>query len=241
MRSSAAVYLALRDLAAEYTYDALAVSDWPVFQNVMKIHPGMAFSWLDEQDRVPVASEGDVLGAISMLMMNEANAGQSLLLDMNDLDFEREAVLMWHCGGSPLGFADTQGVSWKNHSTLGRKTDAPPMGAVADYRFKPQLATLLRLGHDGKSLLAFDAEIIDSPHSGYEGSRGWLSHFQFDGQALKLADLVNTVMVEGIEHHFILGSGHQMAVFMEVAAWLNISVVRPVVYRDYLQRFSLYS
>ncbi len=237
LKTSAAIYLALKNFADLHQYDALAVSDWPVFQSELNVHPGMAFSYLDDKDAIPVASEGDVLGAISMLTMNEINAKKSLLLDMNDLDLERDAVLMWHCGGSPLSFADDHGVIWKNHSTLGRKSTNPPMGAVADYRFKPQTATIMRLGDNGNKLFIVDADIIESPHSGFDGTRGWLSNFRFDQKALSLADLVNTIMVEGIEHHFILGTGNHSEAFHEFAAWLNIKVTKPIFYKSFLQRF----
>jgi L-fucose isomerase-like protein len=235
LKVSASVYLALCDFAREHGYDALAVSDWPAFQSELKIHPGMAFSWLDEHDHIPVASEGDVLGAATMLMMNEVNQGQSLLLDMNDIDEERDAVLMWHCGGSPLGFANDQGVRWKNHSTLGRKSDEPPMGAVADFIFRPQPITVTRLASDAEQLLILEANIIESPHEGYDGSRGWVSNFRLNHEGVNLADLVNTVMVEGLEHHFIVGSGHHANALSELANWLCLQAIKTTPYRPYLQ------
>ncbi len=237
MQTNSRVYLALRALAKEHGYSALAVSDWPAFQSQLNIHPGMAFSWLDEHDHIPVASEGDVLGAITMLMMNALNQGQSMLLDMNDLDLEREAILMWHCGGSPLGFANNQGVTWKNHSTLGRKTTNPPMGAVADFIFAPQKVTISRLSNNGQELFVLDADIIESPHPGYDGSRGWVSKFRLNHQTFTLADVVNTVMTAGIEHHFVLASGHQSGTLQELAAWLDIRVIQPLPYQHHLQSF----
>ena len=233
---SAAVYIALKGFAQEHNYDTLAVSDWPAFQERLAIHPGMAFSWLDEQDGVPVASEGDVMGALSVLLGNEVSGGQAMLLDMNDVDEKREAALMWHCGGSPLGFADDDGISWVNHSTLGRKTDAPPMGAVADLRFRRQEVTVLRLAADARELFVVEGSVIDSPNPGYEGSRGWVAHFTAGGVPLSLADLVNTVMTQGIEHHFALLPGHHEAALREVAAWLDLGVTVPLAYQDYLQR-----
>ena len=53
MRTSARIYLALRALATAHGYHALAVSDWPGFQSELAIHPGLAFSWLDEHDGDP--------------------------------------------------------------------------------------------------------------------------------------------------------------------------------------------
>jgi L-fucose isomerase-like protein len=236
LQTSAAAYLALKELADEHGYDALAVSDWPRFQSALGIHPGMAFSWLDEHDGIPVASEGDVLGATSMLMANAVSGRQSMLLDMNDLDFDADAVLMWHCGGSPLHFANERGVRWINHATLGRKVpEARPMGAVADFVFRPQDVTLCRLSADGDRLLALDARVIEGRHPGFDGSRGWVSQFQLHDERLTLADLVNTVLVEGIEHHFVLASGHHSEALVELAAWSGTRSIDEVPYRKAMQ------
>ncbi len=235
LNKSAAIYLALKAFAKTHNYDALAVSDWPVFQSQLNIHPGMAFSFLDDEDAIPVASEGDVMGAASMLLMNEISNQPSLLLDINDVDFELNAILMWHCGGSPLNFANKNGASWQNHSTLGRKTNNPPMGAVADYHFSEGDATIMRLSKDGTEIFVVTAEIINSPHKGFDGTRGWLSNFFNDEVAISLADLVNTIMVEGIEHHFILGKGRQKEAIHEFASWLGLNITKPIPYKNYLQ------
>lgn len=236
MQVSSAIYLALRDLAGENGYDALAVSDWPQFQRVLNLHPGMAFSWLDETDGIPVASEGDVLGAASMLLLREVSGQGTMLLDFTDIDLELEAILSWHCGGSPLHLADDRGVIWKNHSTLGRKNPlAKPTGAVADFRFRPQPVTLTRISADGDQLLVMDADVIEGSSPGFEGSRGWLAHFRLNHHPIGLADLVNTVMVEGLEHHFILGSGQHSEALSEFAAWTGMKVIEAVPYRNHMQ------
>jgi L-fucose isomerase-like protein len=236
VREGAAVYLALQKIARHGGYDALAVSDWPRFQSDLGLHPGMAFSWLDHHDGVPVAAEGDVLGAASQLLMRGVSSTPAMLLDLNTVDEERGAVLMWHCGGSPLSFADASGVRWTAHTTLGRKgPDEGRLGAVADLRFRPQPATIARLLADGSALLTLDARVIDSPHDGYDGSRGWLAEFAADGAPISLADLINTVMVAGVDHHLILGAGHHDGALREVAAWAGLELLAPIPYRDHLQ------
>ena len=256
LKVSALIYLGMKDLAKEHKYDALAISDWPAFQSELNIHPGMAFSWLDHNDGIPVASEGDVLGATSMLIMNAINQDKSMLLNMNDLDETRDAVLMGHCGGSPLNFANYKGIRWINHSTLNRNSDRsnsdqsnsdqsnsdqnnpdnPSIGAIADLQFAAQKTTLFRLTQDGKQMFVADATIIESPHAGFDGSRGWLSNFQMSGESVELAHLVNTIMVEGIEHQYVLAKGHHEAVVQEVAAWLDLKIVQKQNYQNYLQR-----
>jgi len=236
LRGSAAVALALRGLAARAGYRALAVSDWPVFQAELGLHPGMAFSWLDEADGLPIASEGDVLGALSMLLARGLSGAGAMLLDMNDVDLDADALLMWHCGGSPLNFADGEGVRWTNHTTLGRKTPgARPRGAVADLRFRHGPATVLRLGRDGRELFAVDAEVVAHPTAGFDGSRGWLSGFRDPDGPRTVGDVVATVVGGGVEHHFALAEGHVAGPAREAAAWLGVGLTPWIPYRDHLE------
>lgn len=231
-----ALYVAMREFAADYGYDALAVSCWSGFQEHLGIAPCMAYSWLNENDGLAVACEGDVVGALTMLMLNEINRDQSTMLDINDVDLESQSVLMWHCGVSPARFADQDGVTWKNHSTLGRKDpQAQPAGVVADLKFAPSPATITRLSDDASQLLIAQARIVEGPNRGFEGSRGWLTDFELNHQPASVADLVNTVMVEGIEHHFVVGRGHHAAALSELAAWAGLKPIEAVPYRDFMQ------
>jgi hypothetical protein len=233
---NAAVALSLRDLARKHELDALAVSDWPTFQEAMGIHPGMAFSWVDEADGIPVASEGDVLGAATMLLLRGATAGPAMLLDVNDVDVASDAVLTWHCGGSPLAMADDEGVRWTDHTTLGRKqADATSIGAVADLQFRRGPVTLARLGDSGRDLFRLEGEVIDGPAPGFDGSRGWIGRLRDGGQAISAADFVNTILARGIDHHFVVAPGHAGSVLDEVAVWLDLTRQGIVPYADALQ------
>lgn len=233
---NAAVAAALRKLVQEQGLDALAVSDWPVFQQSMGIHPGMAFTWIDEADGIPVASEGDVLGAATMLLMRGATGGPAMLLDINDVDVASDAVLTWHCGGSPFELADDEGVRWTDHTTLGRKqADTLPIGAVADLKFRRGPVTLARLTDSGRSLFRLDADVIDGPAPGFDGSRGWLGNMRDTDRPVPVGDFVNTILVRGIDHHFVIAPGHAGAVVDETAAWLRLNRLGIVPYSDALQ------
>lgn len=233
---NAAVALALRRLAERQQFDALAVSDWPVFQEAMGIHPGMAFSWVDEVDGVPVAAEGDVLGALTMLLMRGATQGPAMLLDVNDVDVPSNAVLTWHCGGSPLAMADDRGVRWTDHTTLGRKqAGAAPIGAVADLQFRRGPVTLARVSRSGGALFRLEGSVVDGPTPGFDGSRGWVGDLRDGGEPITAADFVNTILVRGIDHHFVVAPGHVGAVLDEAAVWLGLEALTTVPYSDSLQ------
>ena len=226
MRKGAALVIALRQLVAKHDLDALAVSDWPLFQERMRMHPGMAFTWIDESDGVPVASEGDVLGALSMLVGRLVSGRGTMLLDVNDVDLERDALLMWHCGGSPLAFADDRGARWTPHTTLGRKSDEPPLGTVADLHFRLGDVTAFRVGCSGDCVFAVDAAVIHSPYAGFDGSRGWIGGWRDEHGSLEVGEVVAALMQHGVEHHLALAEGHQATAIRAAAAWAGATVQR---------------
>ena len=88
MKLTARSAIALRDIALDAGHIALAVSDGPVLQENPGMHPGSAFSWLEENDALPCASEGDVLGAMPQLVSRSVTGRLGTLLDMTEPDFE---------------------------------------------------------------------------------------------------------------------------------------------------------
>ena len=236
MEVSARLYLGMRHVAHTQAYAALAVSDWPRLQDTLQIHPGLAFSWLSEVDGIPVAAEGDRLGATSMLLLDAVSSTSSMLLDMIDVDLPGDAALMWHMGGSPLGLAGAGGVSIKNHPTLGRKAPGGVRaGAIADFIFAPGPCTITRIAGDAQALVIVEGDIVAGRSAGFEGSRGWVTNFRINQQQASLADLINTALVEGLEHHFVLSTGSHGAALAEIAAWTGMQPVHAVPYSDAMQ------
>ncbi len=233
----ARIYLALKELAQQHGYDALAVECWPKFQNLFQVAPCMAYSWLGSEDGMAVACEGDVLGSISMLLLNTLSAkkGSSTLLDMTAIEPETNTMLMWHCGVSPRHFANADGLKWVNHATLGRKSDIN-YGVAGDQVFRPQETTITYISDDAKRLLVLYSNIIERDVKGFDGTRGWFTQFELNGEPIELWDLVNTITVRGQEHHYAVGQGNMANELLEIAAWLKMDLVEKVPYRDYLQR-----
>lgn len=228
---TSSIYAALEDFALDHQYTGLAISDWPAFQTELDIHPGFAFSWLEDQKGIPVASEGDVMGAATMILMRGISGEETYLLDMAAIDTNTEAMLMWHCGGSPLGLADESGVRCLNHSMLGRKVpNSRTTGAVADFVFRNGPITVSRLSDDGHIIFVFDADVISTDSIGYEGCRGWVSNFQINHNGFSLGDLVSTVMDEGLEHHFGLVEGSHTPGFQEWSYWSSCREVDVIPY-----------
>ncbi len=239
MNKGGRTYLALKEMAQREGYNALAVECWPKFQAFYGIAPCMAYSWLGSEDGMAVACEGDVLGALSMLMLNFLSPakGSSTLLDIASLDGTNSSLQLWHCGVSPRHFANSEGIRWIEHPTLGRKAPGEPrFGVSGDQVFGAQSTTVSYVGRDGDTLLSLNSEIVEKPDTpGFAGTRGWFTQFKLNQEPIDLWDLMNTLTVHGQEHHYAVVQGDVSSELLEIAAWLKMDLIKRVPYRDYLQ------
>lgn len=211
--------LALRQMATDGGYDALTVSDWPALQADPGMHPGAAFSWLEEKDKLPVASEGDVLGAVTQLLVKSITGQVGCLLDMTSPDLEADKILMWHGGGGPLYMARND-VMWINHPMIGRGTEEGPVfGAIADYEFALGDVTVLRVSRHGTAQFVVEGKVSEGRESGFDGCRGWVGDFKSRTGACSAGDIVTTVMERGLEHHFVLLQGKYLSTLEEFGRW----------------------
>ncbi len=236
MARTGRVYLALRDLAGEGDYSALGVRCWPEFQSELGgIGPCAAISWLNETG-LPASCEGDVPGAISMLAAYHVSQAPVTMTDLVALAEEEGLVHMWHCGPSPVSWADEAGQSLTYHPTLDRASppEAPKSGVSSDLVFAPGPVTILRFSQAADKLLLMSADVVEGPSRGYAGSRGWLRDLHMNGQPVSIADLIETIAYYGLEHHYPLARGDWTDTFRELAAWTGINILERIPYRDYL-------
>lgn len=235
MMITARCTLALRDIAADGGYRALTLSDWPALQEDPGMHPGAAFSMLEEVDDIPVVSEGDVLGAVTQLVAKSLSGRVGYLLDMTEPDLDSGQLLMWHGGGGPLYLADEGGARWINHPMIGRGTQEGPIyGAISDLVFRDGPVSVFRVAREAGALFAMNATVSGRNPSGFTGCRGWLEDFVIDGESASLEDVVATVMAHGLEHHFVLVPGDIRAPLAEFGAWTGMETLSRRPMRDHL-------
>ncbi len=222
--------LALRKIATDGGYGALAVSDWPVLQQPpYTMHPGMAFSWLEQHDVYPIASEGDVLGAVSQFVALQVTRRVGCILDMTLPQFDKNRILLWHGGGGALsyadGFSDGVKVPCVPHPMIGRGTDAQnTFGAIADFQFATGEYSIFRISDDSQGLWAIEADIVplETGATGYTGCRGWIRHYRSVNGTHNTQDIVSSIMQHGIEHHFILAPNRVLNILQSVAIWCQM-------------------
>lgn len=237
MAKGAALVQGMRQLVVDEGFDALAVQCWPTFQDEYDVAPCMAYGWMGSEYNIPVGCEGDVLGTVSMLLMNslQPDPRPPTLLDLTAFSPEMDAVLMWHCGVSPRTWANEDGVSWVPHTTLGRKSENT-YGVAGDMVFAAQPVTVSYLSGDASELLILTADIVERPEKGFDGTRGWFTNFTLNNEPISVEDLLNTLIVQGQQHHYAVAPATLASELLEVAAWTDLSVLSKLPYGDYMQR-----
>lgn len=233
---NARLYLALREVCSQTGANAVAMQDWPEIQDVYDVSPLLALCWLANQDGIPSAHEGDVLGALTMRMLAGISGTRPTIMDIAAVDPERESALLWHCGGSPHDLADENGVTYAFHPTLGRKQGRGPWGTVVDQTLAPGRCTLAYLSEDVQALWNFGAEVFADPErAGFDGDRGWIRGFRHGGDKVPAADLLETVLTTGQEHHHGFVHGDWTEELTELAGWMSWREIQPLRYRDAMQ------
>ena len=232
LNASARLIYAVRQLKERYQASAFAISCWPEFQDDMHISTCLAFGRLGEEG-IPVSCEGDVPGALTMMLAQALSGSNPMLMDMAAMDKDADAISFWHCGMGLPCYADKEGFSITKYPSDPRIFELP--GASVDIKFAPQDVTILRLDGEGGRMLVCEARIIDGPDRGYDGARGWYSHFSVDGKKISCVEFLDMVLSGGVPHHYVICPGHIGAAAREFAVRQGLTLMQPDVYTDGLR------
>jgi len=234
---SARIYLALRNFARDNDYDSLALSCWARFQEVYGIAVCAAMSRLNEEGIV-TPCEADVTSAFMMLALNALNGGKAALSDLVAFDEKDQSLSLWHCGVAPACWADKRGLVWDNHFNIGHHEGCTWCGdgLVADVRFRSGPVTIASVDNDFDGLLILTGEVMESK-KGYAGSGGWVTDLALNGEKIGIDDLMNSLLVGRVNHHYPAAMGNLTNELNEFAAWTDIELISRVPYKPYLQNF----
>ncbi|HVP18190.1 MAG TPA: hypothetical protein VMU36_04280 [Spirochaetia bacterium] len=234
LEKSTRVSMALRDFARENGFTALAVSCWSRFQEVYGVAICAALSRLNEAGIV-APCEADVISAVMMIAVNAMSGGKAALNDMVAFDEKDESLNLWHCGVAPACWADSSGVAWDNHFNIGRyRGDAwEGNGVVADMRFKPGAVTVAALNNDFDNLFILTGTVLEK--EGYAGSSGWVGDLKINGMPAGIKEVLNTIMVKRVNHHYPTAFGDLTNELNELAGWKGLAVLDRVPYEPYMQ------
>ncbi|MEM7444930.1 MAG: L-fucose/L-arabinose isomerase family protein [Pseudomonadota bacterium] len=207
------IYTALRKFADESRYDAIAVRCWPEFFTDYGCAACGAMAMMG-QDGTPCACEADAYGSVTNLMMTALVDEPVFIADLVDISLADNTGVFWHCGLAPISMADPDDTPTATVHSNRRK---PLLG---EFALKPGRVTIARLSQSsGRTRMVIGgAEMIAAPKS-YSGTSGVA---RFDSGAQTVLD---TVMGEGLEHHYTLAYGDHRGALAAFASRLSLSVV----------------
>lgn len=207
------VFCALQDLRGETGASGLAVRCWPEMFTEYGCAACGPMAMMNEQ-RVPSACEADVNGSITQLMLQELAGEPAWMADLVDITPADDTAVIWHCGLAPLSMRDPEVPAEATIHTNRR------MPLLHQFPIKPGRITLARLSRarNEVKLMVAGAEVIRAPMA-FTGCSGTI---RFDRPA---ADVHETIMQEGLEHHFALAYGDHKPALRAIATRWNVPVL----------------
>ena len=207
-------YVTLRQLIETEHLDGLAVRCWPEFFTELGCAACGAMS-LTSNDMTPCSCEVDVNGTITQLILQGCSGEPAFGSDLVAFDVDEDVAVLWHCGLAPLSMADP---SVQPEATIHSNRKLP---LLMQFPLKPGRITLARLSEaTGEFRLVIAAgEMVQAPPS-FTGTTGTL---RFDSGA---AQVMDTLMREGLEHHLSLTYGDHVEALEMLARMLEIPILR---------------
>jgi L-fucose isomerase-like protein len=206
--------------AEEYRLDALTIQCWSAIQDHVGLTPCLTNGRLTRMG-IPVACEGDVLGALSMLLQRELTRGKAIpwLADILMLHpRETDRFLAWHCGNASAELAAPGGrPQARPHCSYA--PDFPGATAAAEFPLREGEVSVNRLvEHHGEFRLLHVPGRIVASGDRMRGSWGWVAVADRDR-------LLRAVVEEGFVHHVSLVAGNLGPLAAEAARYLGYRLV----------------
>ncbi len=204
---------ALEDISREQKADGLAVRCWPETFTEFGCAACGPMAMMNEAG-IPSACEADVYGSVTTLMLQELAGEPVWMADLVDVDEQDNSAVLWHCGLAPLSMCDPEVTPTATIHT-NRK-----MPLLHEFPLKPGRVTLARLSQakNQKKLMIAGAEVQRAPMA-FTGTSGVI---RFDRSAAKVCE---TIMNQGLEHHFALAYGDHRSALRQVANRLGLPVL----------------
>jgi L-fucose isomerase-like protein len=180
--------------------DAVAVRCWPEFFTDFGAAACSIISALSE-DGIMGACEADVLGSLSMDVLQQLTESPAYLGDLVELNPADQCVTFWHCGAGAFSLA---------HPATGAEAGRHPnrnVGFTLEFGLKPGVVTILRVGEDYTGhvrALVGKGEVLDEPQR-FRGTSGRVR--LLGGGEANVLDRVTKVIEAGFEPHYAIAYG----------------------------------
>ncbi len=205
--------LGMRRLVEDRDWTAFATRCWP---ECFTEYGGAACTAMSlcNSAGVPGCCEADVYGAVTSIILQGITGAPAFVADLVDLDFADDTGVLWHCGLAPLEMAAP------DPTPRGTLHSNRAMPLLNEFALRPGSVTLARLSQSGNQqrLVIGSGEML-TRHPAFTGTSGVI---RFGAPASKVFD---TIMSEGLEHHYGIAYGDIRAELCALADALNIPAV----------------
>ena len=233
VRDSVKMYLAIKKICDENNYSAVAFSCWPKLMPLKEMVGCLTNSLLNS-DGIAAGCEADIMGTISMLVLQKLTGVPVALMDLAKFDEKDQSLLLWHCGSAPFEMANERGVICEKHYFADYAESVKNCGPITDMIFKKSDVTIFRLSGEGDKFYYVTGKFFDPDKKSFCGSLGWVNELKFYEEPIKAWDLANTFLTNGLPHHFPIVLQNVGPYLEEFAYWMELKKVRRYDYRDYL-------
>ena len=203
-------YQVMQEFSQEENLKGLAVRCWPEFFTDLGCAACGAMSLMTDQ-RIPCSCEADLNGTVTQLILQTLSGEPAFGTDLVHMDMEKDTAVFWHCGLAPLSMADPK-VKPRGIVHTNRK-----LPLLMEFTLKPGGVTIARLSEANRDfqLVFGKANMLESEKQ-FSGTSGVV---RFENSARKVLD---TIMSNGLEHHFSLTYGNFTAELATIARYLKI-------------------
>jgi len=217
LERTAGISLSLENLAGKYKIDAFAVKCFPEFVDEFKLAPCTAMGRTTDRG-IMTACEGDLIGALTMLIEYHLTGNPVFFVDLISLDEKTNTGVVWHCGNAPICMAEgREKVRYLQHSILSVET---PMGLTREFACKAGPVTLARISErEGDyRVYALGGEAV----KGDPTFRGSSMTVKFNQPVRKIGEIL---FEDGVENHFAVVYGDIRDELEDLSSWLGIDSV----------------
>ncbi len=229
-------YLSLRNICRDRNIKAVAF-DCATKLAPLKAMTGCLVNSLLNSSGIVTGCEGDMVSTISSYILRLLSGKPTLVSDMAAYDEKDQSVLMWHCGSAPMELADDNGVTCRNvyRSEFARGTDLEDLGPITSLIYKSGPVTVFRLTGEADSFYYFTGSMFEGKKSWY-GNRGWVKDLKFYKEPIAVKDLINTILVNSIQHHYPMVLEDVGDYLEELTYWLDLEKLPEKKWQRYLYK-----
>jgi len=233
IKYSIRMFLAIKKVAAENNYSAIAFSCWPKLMPKKEMVGCLVNSMLNSIG-IPGGCEADVLSTISMLVLRSLTNKPVAVMDLPEFDDKDESLLLWHCGSAPKEMANDRGCICDKHYFAEYDEKIKNCAPITDIIFRKSEVTVFRFFDDGEGFYYFTGKFFNEDKKSFNGSRGWVNDLKLYNEPIKVMDLANTMILNGLPHHYPMVMEDVSVYLEEMAYWLGLKKTKRLPYKDYL-------